>query len=102
MTKDPLTGELMFGECGHKNVQSRNVCYPLHIFIAKDNKELYRRQLNSFFREVNMMEDQHPNSIRFVQGADMCSLQKTLNTGKLRTISSMLSASSSCCSDTVT
>ena len=48
-TKDPLTGELMFGECGHKNVQSRNVCYPLHIFIVKDNKELYRRQLNSFF-----------------------------------------------------
>jgi hypothetical protein len=85
-TKDLLSGELLFGESGHTNVQSQSVCYPLHIIIAKDNKELYQRHLNSFFREINTIKDQHPNSIKFIQGAaDMCSLQKTLNTGKLRT-----------------
>ncbi len=49
-TKDPLSGELLFGESGHSNVQSRNICYPLHIIIAKDNKELYQRHLNSFVK----------------------------------------------------
>ncbi len=39
--KDPITGGLPFGASGHEKVQFRNNCYPLYIFIAKDNKELY-------------------------------------------------------------
>jgi hypothetical protein len=32
--KDPITGRLLFGASGHKKVQSRENCYPLHIFIV--------------------------------------------------------------------
>jgi hypothetical protein len=32
---DPITGELLFGESGHENVQSRSLCFPLQIHIEK-------------------------------------------------------------------
>jgi len=76
--KDPITGRLLFGASGHKKVQSRDNCYPLYIFIAKDNKELYQTHLSQFFREVNELEEEYKDGLRFCQGADMCSLQKTL------------------------
>ncbi len=80
-TIDPLTGDKLFGESGHEKIQSRSQCYPLHIFIAKDNKELYQTHLSQFFREVNSFEDNYPNGILVAQGADMCSLQKTIGRG---------------------
>jgi len=49
--RNPLTGELLFGESGYDQIQSRNHCFPLHIFIAKDNKELYQTHLSSFFED---------------------------------------------------
>jgi hypothetical protein len=47
--KDPVTGRLLFSAGGHEKVQSRDNCYPLYIFIAKDNKELYQDHLSRFF-----------------------------------------------------
>jgi hypothetical protein len=79
--KNPETGELLFGDSGYDRVQSRNHCFPLHVFIAKDNKELYQTHLSSFFNEVNALEDAHRNSLKVIHGADMCSLQKTVGRG---------------------
>jgi len=78
---NPCTGQPLFGETGFDKIQSRSHCFPLHIFIAKDNKELYQTHLSQFFREVNDFEVLYPNGIRVVQGADMCSLQKTVCRG---------------------
>jgi hypothetical protein len=79
--KFPVTGEPLFGLSGHDKVQSKFHCYPLFIILAKDNKELYQTHLSQFFTEVNQLEDEYPEGIVVVQGADMCSLQKTLGTG---------------------
>jgi hypothetical protein len=78
--KEPLSGDLLFGESGHDRVQSRFHCYPLHIIISKDNKQLYQTHLSSFFRDINTLEEQHPG-LDVVQEADMCSLIKTLGKG---------------------
>ena len=78
--KDPVSGGLLFGESGHDRVQSQFHCYPLHIIIAKDNKNLYQTHLSSFFREVNRFEELHPG-LDIAQEADMCSLIKTLGKG---------------------
>ncbi len=78
---NPCTGQPLFGGTGFDKIQSRSHCFPLHIFIAKDNKELYQTHLSQFFREVNDFEVLYPNGIRVVQGADMCSLQKTVCRG---------------------
>jgi len=80
-SKNPVTGEPLFGLSGHDKVQSKFHCYPLFIILAKDNKELYQTHLSQFFTEVNQLEDEYPEGIVVVQGADMCSLQKTLGTG---------------------
>jgi len=79
--KDPPNGEPLFGLSGHDKVQSKFHCYPLYIILAKDNKELYQIHLSQFFNEVNQLEEDYPEGIVVVQGADMCSLQKTLGTG---------------------
>jgi len=79
--RNPLTGEPLFGESGYDRIQSRNHCFPLHIFIAKDNKELYQTHLSSFFEDVNALEDCHKQSLKVIHGADMCSLQKTVGRG---------------------
>ena len=79
---DPITGELLFGESGHENVQSRSLCFPLQIHIAKDNSAFYSTQLKGFFEDLNNMEDDYVNGLKFSQGADMCSLQKTVCRGK--------------------
>ncbi len=42
---DPLTGSLLFGDSGYDKVQSHNVCFPLHVHIAKDNRSFYDNQL---------------------------------------------------------
>jgi hypothetical protein len=47
--KDPVSGELLFGETGYEKVQSKFHCYPLHIILAKDNKALYQTHLSTFF-----------------------------------------------------
>jgi hypothetical protein len=78
---DPLTGKHLFGDSGYDNVQSRYVCFPLHVHIAKDNKEFYANHLSSFFHKLNEMEDAYPLGLQFTQGADMCSLQKTVRRG---------------------
>jgi hypothetical protein len=48
-TINPLSGRLLFGDSGCEKLQSRNVCYPLYVYIAKDNKEFYVRELAPFF-----------------------------------------------------
>ena len=78
---NPVSGSLLFGNSGHNKIQSRFNCYPLHVVIAKDNKELYKTHLANFFRDVNMVEQAHPNGLSVAQGADMCSLHKTLGVG---------------------
>jgi hypothetical protein len=75
---DPQTGERSFGETGHKHVQSRNVCFPLHTQIAKDTGAFYDQHLSTFFQDINALENQYENCLVFTHGADMCSLQKTL------------------------
>jgi hypothetical protein len=78
---NPLTGQRLFGDSGYERVQSRYVCFPLHVHIAKDNKEFYSNHLDRFFQELNSIEDEHPLGLQFTQGADMCSLHKTLKRG---------------------
>jgi len=78
---NPLTGRHQFGESGYDNIQSRHVCFPLYVHIAKDNKDFYSQHLSSFFRTLNEMEDCNPHGLQFSHGADMCSLQKTIKKG---------------------
>jgi hypothetical protein len=59
---DPATGEPLFGESGYDKLQSKIHCYPLHVFITKDNKELYQTNLSQFFHYVNSFEEDFPNS----------------------------------------
>ena len=80
-TRDPISGCLLFGESGHKKVQAKHNCFPLYIFITKDNKELYQTHLSQFFREINEFEEEYSDGLRIAQPADMCSLQKTLGAG---------------------
>jgi hypothetical protein len=77
---NPLTGQRLFGRSGYDRVQSRYVCFPLHVHIAKDNKEFYATHLQQFFHELNAMEDQY-GGLQFTHGADMCSLIKTVKRG---------------------
>jgi len=60
--------------------KSKFNCYLLYIFIAKDNKQLYKTHLSTFFQEVNGVESLH-QGLDVVQEADMCSLIKTLVKG---------------------
>jgi hypothetical protein len=78
---NPVSGTLLFGSSGHEKIQSRFNCYPLHIIIAKDNKQLYKTHLCNFFWDVNELEEDYPNGLSVAQGADMCSLHKTLGVG---------------------
>ena len=78
---DPCTGELLFGENGHTKVQSNTVCYPLHYYLAKDNKSFYDNKLSGFFEDINNFEDANQNGLKFAQPADMASLQKTVKRG---------------------
>ncbi len=39
------------------NVQSSIHCFPLYIYIAKDNKDFYDTHLTSFFFKLNKFED---------------------------------------------
>lgn len=51
-TINPVFDRLLFGPSGFDKVQSRNVCYHLHVDIAKDNKEFYMTsELAPFFFE---------------------------------------------------
>jgi hypothetical protein len=78
---NPLTGQRLFGDSGYEKVQSRYVCFPLYVHIARDNKEFYLTHLESFFQELNDIKDAYPLGLQFTQGADMCSLQKNLKRG---------------------
>jgi len=78
---DPLTGQRLFGDSGHERVQSRYVCFPLHVHIAKDNKQFYSEHLEEFFSVLNAIEDEYEGGLQFAQGADMCSLCKTVKRG---------------------
>jgi hypothetical protein len=80
-TINPLTGRLLFGPTGFDKLQSRNVCYPMYVIIAKDNKELYSNELTSFFGDINDFEDAHGDGLKFCQPQDMYSHQKCLDRG---------------------
>jgi len=79
---DPRSGQLLFSESGYKQVQSRNVCFPLRIHIAKDNAAFYDQHLTSFFDDMNDLEQELGEGLVVTHGADMCSLQKTVKRGK--------------------
>ncbi len=78
---DPLTGSLLFTESGRHKVQYRNVCFPLQVHLAKDNRNFYDLQLSGFFSQFNIMESELSAGLRFSHGADMSSLQKTVKRG---------------------
>jgi len=78
---NPLTGLCLFGESGYDRVQSRYMCFPLHVHIAKDNKEFYATHLREFFMELNQLEDQYTGGLQFTHGADMCLLIKSVKRG---------------------
>jgi hypothetical protein len=80
-TINPLSGELLFGPTGFDKVQSRNVCYPLHVHIAKDNKEFYTTKLAPFFSQLNDFEDAYGGGLKFGHPQDMFSHQKCLGQG---------------------
>jgi len=44
-----MTGTRLFRDTGHNKVQLRCHCYPLHVIMAKNNKELYKTHLSNFF-----------------------------------------------------
>lgn len=78
---DLVSGTFLFGNSGYDKVQSKHHCYPLYIIIAKDNKQLYQNHLAQFFNDVNRLEEEHQDGLIVAQGADMCSLHKTLGVG---------------------
>jgi hypothetical protein len=47
---NPLTDEGLLGATGYDKVQSRNVCFPLHVNIAKDKSAFYDRHLSGFLK----------------------------------------------------
>ena len=63
-TINPLSGRLLFGSTGFDKVQSRNVCFPMYVIIAKDNKELYTTELTSFFGDLNEFEDDSGDGLK--------------------------------------
>ena len=80
---DPRTKELLFGDTGYGKIQSRNVCFPLHVHIAADNKQLYNEKLKDFFDRINLLEDKYASKhgLKFAHHAVMSSLQKTVRCG---------------------
>ncbi len=78
---NPRTGELLFGETGVDNVQSSTHCFPLYVYIAKDNKDFYDTHLTSFFSKLNKFEDDHSSGLQLAYPADMCSQCKTVRQG---------------------
>ncbi len=68
---NPLTGQRLFGDSGDEKVRRLYVCFPLHVHIASDNKEFYLTHLESFFQELNDIEDTYPLGLQFTQGADI-------------------------------
>ena len=80
-TIDPISGTLLFGNSGYDKVQSKYHCYPLYVILSKDNKQLYQTHLSEFFRQVNSVEEEEQEGLVVAQGADMCSLHKTLGVG---------------------
>jgi hypothetical protein len=60
-TINPLRAELLFGDSRPSKAQSRNVCYPLHVHIAKYNKQFYSDRTKAFFEEINNPEE-HPET----------------------------------------
>lgn len=39
--KNSVTRQYFFGDSGHKQVQSCNACFPLHVHITKDTGEFH-------------------------------------------------------------
>jgi len=80
-TINPLSGLRMFTDTGYDKVQSRHVCYPLHVHIAKDNREFYATELTPFFKHINDLEDAHEGGLKFGHPQDLYSHQKCLGVG---------------------
>ena len=80
---DPRTKEPLFGDTGYDKLQSCNVCFPLHIHIAVDNKQLYNEKLKNFFDQINLLEGKYASKhgLKFAHHAVMSSLQKTVRCG---------------------
>jgi hypothetical protein len=49
--------------------------------LAKDNRQFYTDELSGFFADINQLEDDFPQGLRFAHPADMSSLQKIVNHG---------------------
>ncbi len=62
-------------------MQSHNVCFPLQVHLAKDNRNFYDSQLSGFFNQLNIMESEYSTGLLFSHGANMSSLQKTVTRG---------------------
>ena len=84
----------MFGADGVQGIQSRDVCFPLHIVIGKDNKNLLQMQFTEFFDEIHNFEDRYATagldsnvhqpakkSLAICHPANMSALQKTVGGG---------------------
>ncbi len=84
---NPRTGKLLFGEMRDENVQSSNHCFPLQVFITKDNKDFYNKQLTSFFAQLNIHEENHSAGVLLAYPADMCSQCKTVRQGEAMKLS---------------
>ena len=80
-TTDPLSGRLLFGDSGFEKIQSRNVCYPLHVHIAKDNREFYATELTPFYKDINDLEDAHEGRLKFGHPQDLYLHQKCMGVG---------------------
>ncbi len=69
-------------------MQSSNHCFPLYVFIAKDNKDFYDRHLTDFFSKLNQYEDDHAGGLSLAYPVDMCSQCKTVKKGGAMKLSS--------------
>jgi hypothetical protein len=71
----------MFTDTGYDKVQSRHVCYPMHVHIAKDNREFYATELTPLYSDINDLEDAHEGGLKFGHPQDLYSHQKCLGVG---------------------
>jgi hypothetical protein len=80
-TRNPKTGELLFGDSGTVKVQSHIHCFPIKVAFAKDSMELYRTEFADFFQFLKDYERHHHHRIKFVFPQDMSSIWKTTGRG---------------------
>jgi hypothetical protein len=76
MAENQLMGWLLFVENAYNKAHLQNLAN-LYLYILQKNRHFYNTHLSfSFVQEINNSQDENCTELCFVEGADMCSLQK--------------------------